>query len=215
MHARILSSCLSALVLAGILGFDSAIAKLPAELKQQIAAIQAVGPEGAGNPAAAIAFKELSASRTDAILPLLRAIESSGPLARNWLRSAVEVIVERELRSQKTLPVDGLRVFLLDTRQAPEARRLAYDLLAKIDPASAKKLIPGFLNDPSTELRRDAVAQLVTKGKSLTEDDKAAAIATYRKALDAARDVDQVKVIATELSETLGQEVDLDRKSVV
>ncbi|MDE0595745.1 MAG: hypothetical protein OSB65_10910 [Roseibacillus sp.] len=211
MHARILSSCLSALVLAGILGFDSAIAKLPAELKQQIAAIQAVGPEGAGNPAAAIAFKELSASRTDAILPLLRAIESSGPLARNWLRSAVEVIVERELRSQKTLPVDGLRVFLLDTRQAPEARRLAYDLLAKIDPASAKKLIPGFLNDPSTELRRDAVAQLVTKGKSLTEDDKAAAIATYRKALDAARDVDQVKVIATELSETLGQEVDLPR----
>ncbi len=210
MNARILTRGLAAPAIAGFFGVATAVAKLPAGLEGQIATLRAVGPEGEGNPAAAAAFKSISASDAGAILPLLQAIESSGPLARNWLRSAVEVIVERELKAGKTLPVDDLKVFLLDTGQAPEARRLAFDLMAEIDAASAEKLIPGFLNDPSTELRRDAVAQLVAAGKALTgKDDKPAAIATYRQALDSARDVDQIQEIAKELSENLGQAVDL------
>ena len=83
--------------------------------------------------------------------------------------------------------------------------------MAKIDSETAAKLVPGFLNDPSTELRRDAVAQLISKGNGLVNDDKAAAIVTYRGALDAARDVDQIQEIAKALTETLGQSVDLPR----
>jgi hypothetical protein len=211
MNARFHSSWLTAIAIGGFFGVGSAFAKVPPGLGQQIAALQAVGPEGAGNAAAAAAFKTISGYNADAILPLLRAIESSGALARNWLRSAVEVVVERELKAKKTLPFDDLKGFLLDKGQAPEARRLAFDLMAKIDADAASELIPGFLNDPSTELRRDAVARLVAGGLALRDDDKAAAIVTFRKALDAARDVDQIQFIAKKLSEEFGQEVDLPR----
>jgi hypothetical protein len=212
MRARLLSSWLTSLAAGGFFGCGSAMAELPAGFEEKIAAIRAVGAEGAGNPAAAAAFKAITTSDASAILPLLQAIESSGPLARNWLRSAVEVIVERELEAGKSLPVDDLKVFVLDLGQAPEARRLAFDLMARIDAGSAGALIPGFLNDPSTELRRDAVALLVAEGAALAKrDDKSDAIAAYRKALDAARDVDQVEEIAKVLAGKLGQEVDLPR----
>ena len=187
-------------------------AKATEELEAHIAAIRAVGPEGTGNPAAAAALKKISGSPAETIVPLLLAIEESSPLARNWLRSGVEVIVARELEAGNSLPVEDLKAFVLDTGQAPEARRLAYDLMARIDEPSAGKLIPGFLNDPSTELRRDAVAQLIARGQAQAEEgDKPAASATYRKALDAARDVDQIQAIAKTLTKDFGQELDLPR----
>lgn len=211
MNARSLFR-LALLALTAGLATGPGRAALPGDFEQQVARLRAVGPEGAGNAEAAAAFEALSASQAEAILPLLRAMESSGPMARNWLRSAVEVVVERSLKAGKALPFDDLKAFLDDTHQSPEARRLAYDLMAKIDGPAARKLIPGFLNDPSTELRRDAVAQLIAAGKAEAEqEDKTAAIATYRKALDAARDVDQIQEIAKQLSEKLGQEVDLPR----
>ncbi|MBL9151215.1 MAG: hypothetical protein JNK37_01960 [Verrucomicrobiales bacterium] len=210
MNAR-LFTCLT-LTLLTSWSASSLRAALPGDFEKHVAALRAVGPEGAGNAEAAAAFQSLSAAEADAILPLLRAMETSGPIARNWLRSAVEVIVERSQKAGKALPFADLKAFLDDTRQSPEARRLAYDLMAKIDAQAAQKLIPGFLNDPSTELRRDAVAQLIATGKAEAEkDDKTAAIATYRQALDAARDVDQIQEIAKQLSEKLGQEVDLPR----
>lgn len=183
---------------------------LPDDFQKSIASIQAVGPEGKGNTEAAAAWKSLSAADADAILPLLRAMEGSGPLARNWLRSAADVIADRELTQGRTLPVGDLGAFLLDTRQNPRARRLAYDLVARIDPAAAEKLIPGMLNDPSTELRRDAVQRLMNEGKSLLGAGKTdAAVLIYRQALNAARDVDQIEEIAKQLTEKLEQEIDL------
>lgn len=200
------------LLLAAGLSTNSAPAALPSDFDQHVASLRAIGREGAGNTAAAAAFQAISASDASAILPLLRAMESSGPLSKNWMRSAVEVIVERELNAKKALPLDDLKAFLLDTKQAPEARRFAFDLMSKIDASAAKQLIPGFLNDPSTELRRDAVAQLIASGKSQIEkEDQPAAIATFKQALDSARDVDQIQDIAKQLSEKLGQEVDLPR----
>lgn len=203
---------LAVMAAATCLGLVPSGAKTPADVGGQIAALREVGPEGKGNAEAAAAFRSLSASDADAILPLLEAIEASSPLARNWLRSAVEVIVERELQAGRKLPVDKLKTFVLDRKQAPEARRFAFDLVKSIDAAAAEKMVPGFLDDPGTELRRDAVAELMKEGKQLVaKDDRPAAVATYRRALDAARDVDQIREIAKQLSDTLGQKVDLPR----
>ncbi len=64
------------------------------------------------------------------------------------------------------------------------SRRLAFEWLTKIDPAAPGRLIPGFLNDPSLELRREAVARLITAGSGLVEraadneQQRAAGIAT-------------------------------------
>lgn len=211
MDIRTFSSGLAACVLSGLLAADVASAAAPAELAKHIGAIQAVGPEGKGTAEAAKAFQVLSASDAQAVLPLLQAIEKSGPIARNWLRSAVEVIVEREHKAGKSLPVDGLKAFVLDRKQAPEARRLAFELFSTIDRDGAVKMVPGFINDPSTELRRDAVAELIGRGKPLLKSNKAAATEIYRRALDAARDVDQIKEVSKELKEGLGQSVDLQR----
>jgi hypothetical protein len=65
------------------------------------------------------------------------------------------------------------------------------------------------LNDPSKELRRDAVAVVLEEAKgSLDKTDKPGAEAAYRKALASARDKDQVELIAKQLK-PLGVEVDL------
>ena len=208
MIARSLSPCL----LGFALSFAIPERAFAAELTKDIATIQAVGAEGAGNAEAAAAFRNLAAADSSAILPLLRAIEPSNPLARNWLRSAVEVIVERELTAKRTLPFAGLQAFLSDRKEAPEARRLAFDLMQSINQEKAEKLIPGFLDDPSTELRRDAVALLMSEGSmQLAREAAEEATATYRRALTAARDVDQIQEIATALTETLKQKVDLPR----
>ena len=183
MIARLLALC-PALILPG------QVLSNPEDPAQHITIIQAVGPKGAGNPEAAAAFQALSQATAPSILPLLRAIEESNPIARNWLRSAVEVIVERELTDKKPLPFEELKKFLADRTQAPEARRLAFDLMLAIDRETSEKLIPGFIDDPSTELRRDAVALLMTSSRKAGED-----ATTYRKALDAARDVDQIQEI--------------------
>ncbi len=188
------------------------LAAIPDDFEKAITTIQSVGPEGAGNAEAASAWKTLSESEADAVLPLLRAMEKSSPLARNWLRSAIEVIVERELTNGAELPFTELGEFLLDVRQSPQGRRLAFDMIERIDPETAAKLVPGFLEDPSTDLRRDAVQRLMDEGKALAEaDDKAAAVLVYRQALNAARDVDQVQEIAKQLTGKLEQEIDLPR----
>ena len=57
-----------------------------------------------------------------------------------------------------------------------------------------------MLDDPSLELRRDAVARKLTAAeKSLEEKKPEQALATYRVAMDSARDLDQVKAAAEAL----------------
>ena len=200
------------ILLLGAISIASLKAAPSSDVEKALAVIQAVGPEGKGNAEAASAWQTLSEADSSAILPLLDAMESSGPIARNWLRSAVEVIVERELEQGASLPEAELGTFLFDLRQSPQARRLAFETIQRIDPDTAAKLVAGFLNDPATELRRGAVQQLMDEGRQLLEaDKKGAAILVYRQALNAARDVDQIEGIAKQLTDKLDQEVDQPR----
>jgi len=179
------------------------------DIKKSIDVIQAVGPEGKGNTQAAVAWKTLSKADASAMLPLLEAMNEASPMARNWLRSALEVIVNKDLKAGNSLPLTDIGTYLLNTRNSPQGRRLAYDLIAKSDPATAAKLIPGMLHDPSPELRRDAVQGLIDEAASLSSAKKNdAAILLYRQALNGARDSDQIKQIAEKL-EKLNIEVDL------
>src|SRR5437870_5163929 len=83
---------------------------------------------------------------------------------------------------------------------AGAARRLAYESLLRVDKTAEQRLIPGMLNDPGAELRRDAVALVLQQAdKAFTAKDKPGATAAYRKALAAARDRDQVERIAKRL----------------
>ena len=191
-------------LLSGLLAVALCTAAQAADLTASIKTIRAVGPEGQGNAAAAKAWQTLSKAKASALPQILTAMDGANPLAANWLRAAVDTIAARE----KKLPIDALQEFLADQSHIPRARRLAFELIRAADAKLAAKLIPGMINDPSVELRREAVAQVLDAGKIANQP--AIAVKEYRKALDAARDIDQIKA-ATKALRELKQEVDLPR----
>lgn len=174
-----------------------------------LAQIKKVGREGEGSPAAAAAWRLLTALGPANLPDLLKAMDDADPIAANWLRTAADAIGEKALRDKALLPAKELEAFLIDHKHAPAARRLAYEWLARVDRTVPDRFLPAMLQDPSAELRRDAVAMQLEKARALQDkDDKTAAIAAYTKALSGACDDDQVKEIAAAL-EKLGSPVDL------
>ncbi|HRI15012.1 MAG TPA: hypothetical protein PLX89_18615, partial [Verrucomicrobiota bacterium] len=141
---------------------------------------------------------------------LLAAMDGANDYALNWLRAAVETIVQRETSAGRKLPVAELNSFLLDPKHHPRARRMAYELIVQADSERARKLLPGFVNDPANELRRDAVQLLVDAAAARVGNDQAAAVAGYREALAYSRDPDQIEAIAKHLGE-LGDPADLSK----
>lgn len=190
------------LVLAGSLALPAA---LPPPLAEDVRQVRAVGPEGQGHAAAGPAGRRLARAEPAHLPDLLAAMDGANDYALNWLRAAVESIAGRAGRQ---LPVPGLTAFLADRQHHPRARRLAYELLRTADPAAAARLLPGFLDDPANELRRDAVQQLADQARETAGRDQPAARATLRQALASARDVDQIEALARQLGE-LGEKVDL------
>ena len=180
----------------------------PGDFAGSLAAIRSVGPEGRGNAGAAAAWKKLAAGDAGALLPVFEAMDGANDYALNWLRPAVDTIASRVLKTGGTLPLADLGLFLLDTRHDPRARRLDFELLARVDAGTADKLLPGMLNDPSLEIRYDAVQKVIDQaGQSLAASNKPGATLLFRQALNSARDTGQIDDISTNLA-ALGQPVD-------
>ena len=146
--------------IAVLLGVALVTAPAPADddTARALAAIKAVKKEGKGNDDAGPAWKTLVSKGAAALLPTLEAFDDANPTATNWLRTAVDAIAEGEKAAGRKLPADKLEAFATNAKFAPSARRIAYELLLTQDPAAKARLLPGFLNDKSPELRRDAIA---------------------------------------------------------
>lgn len=173
------------------------------DLADLIQKVNAVGPEGKGHESAIEAMKELSRLPASAIPKLLKGMNRSNRLSMNWLRSAVE-----SAASHGDLPVAEVQAFLADHSNSPYARRLAFELLVARYPERRKPMLKEMLDDPSLEIRRDAVQLMLDQiaGESAKED----RIRGYRKALNHAREITQIRSIADKLEE-LGDPVDLTR----
>jgi hypothetical protein len=174
------------------------VADPPPAVASSLAALKAVGAEGAGNDTAAVAWKALVKTGNAALLPTLTAFDGATPTAANWLRSAVSAIAENAENGGQVLDKAALAAFATDAKQNPAARRVAYELLAKADRPAAEKLLSNFLNDPQPDLRRDAVAARLKAVEPLTGEK---AVAALREVLGFARDEDQVKAITKKLDE--------------
>lgn len=164
--------------------------------------IKSVTREGAGNPEAQAAWKLLVSQGIDSLLPTLAAMDDATPLSSNWLRTAATAIAEKEKAAGKKLPADKLEQFVLDSKHGPVARRLAYELLSEVDPKAPQRLLPGFLNDPSGDLRRDAVEAELAKVEPIAKKDPKAARPAYEKLFESSRDQDQAEKIAKALKES-------------
>src|SRR5262245_9002923 len=181
-----------------------------ADTRDLLAKLKAVGKEGAGHVEAMKAANALSRLGPDALIEILTALDDASPRAANWLRAALDTIAERTLAAGKPLPAVELEAFVNDACHSGRARRLAYDWLLRADPQASTRLVPGWLNDPAAELRRDAVAlQLRLAQDALKKDGKGVAVVMFKALLAHARDRDQVNLIADQLKK-LDMEVDLN-----
>jgi hypothetical protein len=180
-----------------------------ADLKDALGTLRSVGPKGAGNEAAAAAWKEAARADVSQVPQLLAALDGANPLAANWIRTAVDAVCERSLRDHGTLPKDALMRFVFETSHDPKGRRLAYEWLLQAEPAVEDRIVPQLLDDPSVELRRDAVARLIGQGEAATEaGHQKEALNLLQTAFDAARDRDQIDTLVGQLKK-LGRDVDL------
>ncbi len=179
------------------------------DLKSAIHTIRQAGPEGKGSAEAARAWKVLAKTPIEQLPLLLAGMDGATPLARNWIRAAVDEIVESAERGKKPLPAVALESFLADTSHDPQARRLAFDLLVQQDKTASDRFLPKMVNDPSPELRRDAIGRVLDDAeKLLIAQKKAEARSLFQKAFGAARDKDQIDGAAKRLKD-LGQTIDL------
>jgi hypothetical protein len=171
-----------------------------------------VQQEGVGHAAAVSALKNLAQQPSTALIPLLSGMDHANPLAANWLRGAFETIADRTLKKGSLLPKQELEEFTLDGTHASQSRQLAFDWLVRVDPSATDRLIPGMLDDPSTEFRRAVVQRLIDAaakaGKSMHADESRE---IYRRAFRAARDPDQLDLVFEELTR-LGEKPDLNRQ---
>lgn len=172
------------------------------ETARALSAIKAVTKEGKGNEDASPAWKTLVSKGGEALFPTLEAFDEGNPTATNWLRSAVDAIAEREAAAGGKLPADKLEAFTRDTKHAPSARRVAYELLVAQDPGAKDRLLPSFLNDKSPELRRDAIARELALIEKST---KPSARADLEKLFAFGRDRDQVDLLAKKVEEHGGK----------
>jgi hypothetical protein len=198
--------------IAGIWMMAFAARARGADVEPLLASLRAVGPNGAGHSEAARAWAELVRADVAQLPEILKGLDGANPLAANWIRAAVDAIAERQVDGGRPLPVAELEHFVLNRSRDPRARRLAYEWLLRVDPSAADRLIPGMLDDPGWEFRRDAVARLIQEASRHAEAKRPAeAVAVYRQALNAARERDQVDLIAQRLR-GLGEKVDLARQ---
>jgi hypothetical protein len=142
-------------------------------------------------------------SGQSALPAILNKLDTASPTQANWLRTAADAIVENALKNGETLDLKPFEAILINTERNGRLRRMCFEWITKVKPDLKEKMIAGFLNDPSLELRRDAVAQLITKAKAK----KDASAADWRSIVSYARDRDQVDEIGKALK-ALNEELD-------
>jgi hypothetical protein len=168
-------------------------AVLPAQVSEDI---KTVAGQGRGTAGGRAAWDRLSAGGPELLLPLLQAMDTSQIVSANWLRTAFDPILDRAVaRGGREIDVEGLVAFARDARRQGRARRLALDTVERLRPGKTAKLLPSWLEDP--EFRYEAVAALLSEAAVLAKKgEREKAVAAYRKALGASREVDQGRAAA-------------------
>lgn len=194
----LVASTLAAVLLASV-----ASAEEESSLSKNLKQVRAVSAKGEGHREAVEAAKALVQANPADLPKILAAMDGAGPIATNWLRGIAESVAQR---GGKDIPLADLETFLNETNHSPRARRLALELIAGVDRAAPQRLVSTMLDDPSSELRRDAVALALDTARHITSKDTA--VAAYLRAFQSARDLDQIKATAARLKE-LGEPVDV------
>lgn len=175
-------------------------------LETALQTIQVVDSDHSANEAIQKAWRRVVESDAARIPEILAAMDGAGPLATNWLRAAVDTVVERELKGEGNLPLKALEAFLADRSHSPRPRRLAFEWIVQITPDRRQPLLEGMLDDSALELRYDAVESLIDQARVTGRGPLVRRL--LQKALNASRDVEQIDRCAVALAK-VGEPVDL------
>lgn len=178
---------------------------LAASVAESLAAVRQASATSASSAPLREAWKSLAAAKADAIPEMLLAMDADHPAAENWIRAAVDAVASRTLEAGEELPSDQLIELLDNTSAAPRARRTAYEWLLRVDAELAESKLAGMVDDPSLEMRYDAIAAGM-KGAAAAEG--AEQVTAFRRLFESARDLEQIKACKAALEEA-GETVDL------
>jgi len=177
-------------IIAGVLAMP-AVAAEPSPVEPLV---KAVAKEGADNREAALAWRSLVDAGPKSLVPLFTALDTASPAAANWIATGIDAILENEKKAGRELPVAELEAFLKDTSHSPRGRRMAFEIITTAVPAKKDTLLAGMINDPSVELRRDAIARGIENAKKISAAPTAKKL--YMEMFEAARDLDQIEELA-------------------
>lgn len=200
--------------------FDPAGPAIAAEtaLTAEIERLLAAGPAGVGQVEAAAAWQKIVEAGPEALPALLAATARANPVAFNWIVTAADRIVRQARQGGGTLPSEVFLSVIKD-RQAPgKTRWMCWQWLNDQDSQHAGALLRECLDDPGAELRRAAVEAALRELGDLNallnrpgdDTQRRATVAELQKLFAAARDSDQVEMLAQWLRR-FGQSVDLAR----
>lgn len=180
-------------------------ASLADSLDESISTLRTASPTQSSSDQLRNAWKRAESAGPEQIPVLLRGMNNSNPAVENWIRAAVDQIASRTLRSGGSLPKQELIDLVRNTDAGPRARRSAYELIELVAPNQASQLLAGLQDDPSLELRYDAIAAGIEAAATLEGD---AAREAYKKLFASARDLQQIEQCKESL-EALGEQIDL------
>ena len=173
--------------------------------------LRKVEREGKGNRAGHSAWAELTAQAgADQLPAILAGLDGADPLAANWLRAAVDAIAERQIAAGRQAARGGLG----EVSQREAARSASPAIGVRMDRPQRPG---GARSADSQDARRSEPGAAARRGRPRADGGRSGAQGraerrrrwpTYRKALAAARDLDQVKIV-TDALKKLGHPVDL------
>ena len=154
-----------------------------------------IGAHGKGNQEAIRAISKDNLLDHSSILPLLTAMNSANPVGDNWIRAVIsETIISSD---PANFPIEEIHNFLEKQSNAGSSRLTAFELLQDNNPKLANSIIPSLIHDPEPSLRRYAIAKILDDAS--LEKDAEIALGLYQKALNFAREVDQIQEAAKQL----------------
>ena len=181
-----------------------------ADVTQLTTVVNKIGAKGQGHAEARKAMAELVKIEAKDVVAILDGFDSNNSLAVNWLRAAADTVLENALQKGTAIPLPELRSFLADTQNDANARRVAYEWIVQADDSLRADILAKSLNDPSLEIRREAVTEAVGAALKIKDAQKERALDQLKSVLSSARDIDQIDQITAHI-ESLGGTVDLPK----
>ncbi len=167
------------------------------DIDSAIATLKEIEANNQGNQQAVPASQRLQSAPSSALFRVLEGMKNASPIGKNYLSGAAGSLYNRDAASLRT----QLESFLNDKKQDGEARYMVFQWLTDQQPELREQMLETMREDPSLELRFDAIAQ------ALQKLDKSKEAAPLQALLDSARHPDQIETIAKKLKQA-GQDVD-------